>query len=68
MAKEQPIQESSSVTGAGGGEIGKGYCRNKLAQEGCQCVLTDIAEDRIKRAVDLIKPDTASYCRVMLLR
>lgn len=60
MPKEQPLSRKVAlVTGAGGG-IGKAIA-DKLAQEGANVVLTDIAEDRLKEAVDTYKPDTASY-------
>tara|TARA_R110000868_G_scaffold267615_4_gene526918 strand:- start:3920 stop:6025 length:2106 start_codon:yes stop_codon:yes gene_type:complete len=60
MPKEQPLSRKVAlVTGAGGG-IGKAIA-DKLAMEGANVVLTDIAEDRLKEAVSTYKPDTASY-------
>jgi len=40
-----------------GGGIGKELLPDKLAQEGANVVLTDIARRSIKRAVDTYKPD-----------
>jgi len=60
MPKEQPLSRKVAlVTGAGGG-IGKAIA-DKLAKEGANVVLTDIAEDRLKEAVASFKPDTAAY-------
>lgn len=60
MPKEKPLSRKVAfVTGAGGG-IGKAIA-DKLAEEGANVVLTDIAEDRLKEAVDTFKSDTASY-------
>ena len=60
MPKEQPLSRKVAlVTGAGGG-IGKAIA-DKLAKEGANVVLTDIAEDRLKEAVGTYKSDTASY-------
>lgn len=60
MPKELPLSRKVAfVTGAGGG-IGKAIA-DKLAQEGANVVLTDIAEDRLKEAVATYKRDVASY-------
>lgn len=60
MPKEQPLSRKIAlVTGAGGG-IGKAIA-DKLAAEGANVVLTDIAEDRLKEAVGTYPRDTASY-------
>jgi rhamnulose-1-phosphate aldolase/alcohol dehydrogenase len=60
MPKEQPLSRKVAlVTGAGGG-IGKAIA-DKLAEEGANVVLTDIAEDRLKEAVGTYKTDMASY-------
>ncbi|WP_149277034.1 bifunctional aldolase/short-chain dehydrogenase [Pareuzebyella sediminis] len=60
MPKEQPLSRKVAfVTGAGGG-IGKAIA-DKLAEEGANVVLTDIAEDRLQEAVGTYKRDTASY-------
>lgn len=45
------------VTGSGGG-IGEAIA-DKLAEEGANVVLTDIAEDRLKKALESYKPDQA---------
>ena len=61
MPKEKPLSRKVAlVTGAGGG-IGKAIA-DKLAEEGANVVLTDIAEDRLKEAVEeTFAKDTASY-------
>ncbi|GGG35115.1 short chain dehydrogenase [Croceivirga lutea] len=60
MPKEKPLSRRVAfVTGAGGG-IGKAIA-DKLAEEGANIVLTDIAEDRLKEAVETYARDTASY-------
>ncbi|WP_324023918.1 bifunctional aldolase/short-chain dehydrogenase [Maribacter sp. BPC-D8] len=60
MPKEQPLSRKVAlVTGAGGG-IGKAIA-DKLAQEGANVVLTDIAEDRLKEGVATYAKDVASY-------
>lgn len=60
MPKEKPLSRKVAfVTGAGGG-IGKAIA-DKLAEEGANIVLTDIAEDRLQEAVATYKRDTASY-------
>lgn len=60
MPKEKPLSRKVAlVTGAGGG-IGKAIA-DKLAEEGANVVLTDIAEERLKEAVATYKPDTAAY-------
>jgi rhamnulose-1-phosphate aldolase/alcohol dehydrogenase len=60
MPKEKPLSRKIAlVTGAGGG-IGKAIA-DKLAAEGANVVLTDIAEDRLKEAVKTYPGDTASY-------
>jgi rhamnulose-1-phosphate aldolase/alcohol dehydrogenase len=60
MPKEKPLSRKVAlVTGAGGG-IGKAIA-DKLAEEGANVVLTDIAEDRLKEALDTYSRDIASY-------
>lgn len=60
MPKEKPLSRKVAlVTGAGGG-IGKAIA-DKLASEGANVVLTDIAEDRLQEALDTYPRDTASY-------
>ncbi|MGB5667003.1 MAG: bifunctional aldolase/short-chain dehydrogenase [Maribacter sp.] len=60
MPKEQPLSRKVAlVTGAGGG-IGKAIA-DKLAAEGANVVLSDIAEDRLKEAANTFKADTAAY-------
>lgn len=60
MPKEKPLSRKVAlVTGAGGG-IGKAIA-DKLAEEGANVVLTDIAEDRLKVAMGSYKQDVASY-------
>ncbi len=60
MPKEKPLSRKVAlVTGAGGG-IGKAIA-DKLAQEGANVVLTDIAEDRLKEGVASYARDVASY-------
>jgi len=60
MPKEKPLSRKVAlVTGAGGG-IGKAIA-DKLAEEGANVVLTDIAEDRLKEALETYGRDTASY-------
>ena len=60
MPKEQPLSRKIAfVTGAGGG-IGKAIA-DKLVAEGANVVLTDIAEERLKEALETYKLDEASY-------
>ncbi|MDO6810742.1 bifunctional aldolase/short-chain dehydrogenase [Zobellia galactanivorans] len=60
MPKEKPLSRKVAlVTGAGGG-IGKAIA-DKLAEEGANVVLTDIAEDRLQEALKTYGRDTASY-------
>ena len=60
MPKEQPLSRKVAfITGAGGG-IGKAIA-DKLAAEGANVVLTDIAEDRLQEALDTYKRDVAAY-------
>jgi rhamnulose-1-phosphate aldolase/alcohol dehydrogenase len=60
MQKEKPLSRKVAfVTGAGGG-IGKAIA-DKLAEEGANVFLTDIAEDRLKEAVATYPKDTARY-------
>ncbi|WP_010519625.1 bifunctional rhamnulose-1-phosphate aldolase/short-chain dehydrogenase [Croceivirga radicis] len=60
MPKEKPLSRKVAlVTGAGGG-IGKAIA-DKLAEEGANIVLTDIAEDRLKEAEATYKRDVATY-------
>ncbi|MCJ7465370.1 MAG: bifunctional aldolase/short-chain dehydrogenase [Maribacter sp.] len=60
MPKEQPLSRKVAlVTGAGGG-IGKAIA-DKMAAEGANVVLSDIAEDRLKKAIGTYKPDTATF-------
>lgn len=60
MLKEQPLSRKVAlITGAGGG-IGKAIA-DKLAAEGANIVLSDIAEDRLKEAFGTYKSDIATY-------
>jgi len=60
MPKEKPLSRKVAlVTGAGGG-IGKAIA-DKLAEQGANVVLTDIAEDRLKEAIETYPRDVASY-------
>jgi rhamnulose-1-phosphate aldolase/alcohol dehydrogenase len=60
MPKEKPLSRKVAlITGAGGG-IGKAIA-DKLAEEGANVVLTDIAEDRLQEALGTYKRDVASY-------
>lgn len=60
MPKEKPLSRRVAlVTGAGGG-IGKAIA-DKLAEEGANVVLTDIAGERLKEAMKTYGKDTASY-------
>lgn len=60
MPKEKPLSRKVAlVTGAGGG-IGKAIA-DKLAEEGANVVLTDVAENRLQEAVQSYKKDTAAY-------
>ena len=60
MPKEKPLSRKVAfVTGAGGG-IGKAIA-DKLAEEGANVVLTDIAEDRLEQAVGTYAKDIAGY-------
>ncbi len=60
MPKEKPLSRKVAVvTGAGGG-IGKAIA-DKLAEEGANVVLTDIAENRLQDGVATYARDTASY-------
>ena len=60
MPKEKPLSRKVAfVTGAGGG-IGKAIA-DKLAQEGANVILSDIAEDRLKDALETYTKDVASY-------
>ncbi len=60
MPKEKPLSRKVAlVTGAGGG-IGKAIA-DKLAEEGANVILTDIAEERLKEGLETYPRDTASY-------
>jgi rhamnulose-1-phosphate aldolase/alcohol dehydrogenase len=60
MPKEKPLSRKVAfVTGAGGG-IGKAIA-DKLAAEGANVVLTDIAEDRLREAHATFGKDVATY-------
>ncbi|MGB7393293.1 MAG: bifunctional aldolase/short-chain dehydrogenase [Pricia sp.] len=57
--KEKPLSRKVAFVTGGGGGIGKAIA-DKLAEEGANVVLTDIAEDRLKEALDTYGSDTAS--------
>lgn len=60
MPKEQPLSRKVAlITGAGGG-IGKAIA-DKLAAEGANVVLTDIAEERLIEANSTYKKDVSTY-------
>jgi rhamnulose-1-phosphate aldolase/alcohol dehydrogenase len=60
MPKEQPLSRKVAlITGAGGG-IGKAIA-DKLAAEGANVILTDIAEDRLIEANETYKRDVSTY-------
>ena len=60
IPKEQPLSRKVAlITGAGGG-IGKAIA-NKLAAEGANIVLTDIAEDRLIEANATFNRDVSTY-------
>lgn len=60
MPKEKPLSRKVAlVTGAGGG-IGKAIA-DKLAQEGANVILSDIAENRLQEAVETYPRDVARY-------
>lgn len=60
MPREKPLSRKVAlVTGAGGG-IGKAIA-DKLAAEGANVVLSDIAQDRLKEASATYPSDTAAY-------
>ncbi len=58
--KEKPLSRKVAVITGGGGGIGKAIA-DKLAKEGANVVLTDIAEDRLQEALETYGSDTASY-------
>ncbi|MEM8763336.1 MAG: bifunctional aldolase/short-chain dehydrogenase [Bacteroidota bacterium] len=60
MPKEKPLSRKVAlVTGAGGG-IGKAIA-DKLAEQGANVVLTDIAENRLKKANETYQRDVTTY-------
>lgn len=60
MPKEQPLSRRVAIVTGGGGGIGKAIA-DKLAAEGANVVLTDIAEDRLKEANATYKRDVSAY-------
>jgi rhamnulose-1-phosphate aldolase/alcohol dehydrogenase len=60
MPKEQPLSRRVAIVTGGGGGIGKAIA-DKLAAEGANVVLTDIAEDRLKEAHATYKRDVSAY-------
>lgn len=60
MPPEQPLSRKVALITGGGGGIGKAIA-DKLAAEGANVVLTDIAEDRLKEANATYKRDVAAY-------
>lgn len=60
MPKEQPLSRRVAIVTGGGGGIGKAIA-DKLAAEGANVVLTDIAEDRLKEANATYKRDISTY-------
>jgi rhamnulose-1-phosphate aldolase/alcohol dehydrogenase len=60
MPREKPLSRKVAlITGAGGG-IGKAIA-DKLAAEGANVILSDIAEDRLKEAAGTYQSDIAAY-------
>lgn len=60
MPKEKALSRKVAlITGAGGG-IGKAIA-DKLAEEGANVVLSDIAEERLQEALKTYKRDVAAY-------
>lgn len=60
MPPEQPLSRKVALITGGGGGIGKAIA-DKLAAEGANVVLTDIAEDRLKEAHATYKRDVSTY-------
>jgi rhamnulose-1-phosphate aldolase/alcohol dehydrogenase len=60
MPKEQPLSRRVAIVTGGGGGIGKAIA-DKLAAEGANVVLTDIAEDRLIEANATYKRDVSAY-------
>lgn len=57
---EKPLSRKVALITGGGGGIGKAIA-DKLAAEGANVVLTDIAEDRLREANDTYKRDVSTY-------
>lgn len=60
MPPEQPLSRKVALISGAGGGIGKAIA-DKLAAEGANVFLTDIAEDRVADAADTYKRDVAAY-------
>lgn len=60
MPRERTLSRKIALVTGGGGGIGKAIA-DKLADEGANVVLTDIAENRLEEAVNTYKRDVAAY-------
>lgn len=60
MPKEKPLSRKVALISGGGGGIGKAIA-DKLAEEGANVVVTDLAEDRAKEANATYGRDVSTY-------